>query len=91
MRIWSLGPEPRLLATHARARERGSWVVDERHWDGLPGGRSPYAGPLAAPAPQPNEELTSLLLRFAAAAVPVARRDMASYDELFAVATGGAR
>jgi hypothetical protein len=34
--IWSLGAEPVLLTTHDRARSRGSWVVDEAHWDGLP-------------------------------------------------------
>ena len=34
--IWSLGPEPTLLATHARARRKGAWVVDRAHWDGLP-------------------------------------------------------
>jgi hypothetical protein len=89
--IWSLGAEPRLLASHPRARERGSWVVDERHWDGLPDGRGPHAGP-AAPLPEPlaETELAGLLVRFAAAAVPVARRDVASYDRLFAVSAGGA-
>ncbi len=29
--IWSLGPDARRLARHRRARQRGSWVVDERH------------------------------------------------------------
>jgi transposase len=88
--IWSLGAEPRLLASHLRARERGSWVVDERHWDGLPDGRGPHAGPAAVlPEPLPAGELAALMLRFAAACVPVARRDIAAYDELFAV--GGAR
>ena len=91
--IWSLGAEPRLLASHPRARERGSWVVDERHWDGLPDGRGPHAGP-AAPLPEPlaaarAAQLAGLLVRFAAAGVPVARRDIASYDELFAVVGGG--
>jgi transposase len=28
------------LATHPRARERGSWVVDPAHWDGLPDGHT---------------------------------------------------
>ena len=90
--VWSLGAEPRLLATHPRARERGSWVVCEAHWDGLPDGSGRRAGP-AAPLPEPLAagELASLLLRFAAAEVPVARRDIASYDELFAVSAGGAR
>jgi len=90
--IWSLGCEPQLLATHARAKARGSWVVDEAHWDGLPDGKGPHAGP-APPLPEPlsGTELAGLLTHLAAAAVPVARRDIASYDELFAVATGGAR
>ncbi len=88
--IWSLGAESRLLATHARARVRGSWVVDERHWDGLPDGLGPHAGPAAVlPEPLAGDELAGLLVRFAAAAVPVGRRDIADYDALFAV--GGAR
>ena len=88
--IWSLGGEPRLLATHARARARGSWVVDEAHWDGLPDGKGPHAGP-AAPLPEPlsGDELSGLLVRVAA--VPVARRDIAAYDALFAVPVGGTR
>jgi hypothetical protein len=88
--IWSLGAQPRLLTSHPRAKTRGSWVVDERHWDGLPDGRGPHAGP-AAPLPEPlaEDELSGLLVRFAA--VPVARRDIASYDELFAVEAGGRR
>lgn len=90
VRIFTLGAEPRLLATHRRARERGRWVVDERHWDGLPDGRGPHAGP-AAPLPaRAKEELAGLLGRFAAT-VPVARRDIGCYDELFAVSVGGAR
>jgi transposase len=88
--IWSLGSEPRLLATHPRARERGCWVVDERHWDGLPDGKGPHAGPAAPlPEPLPDDVLAGLLVRFAAAGVPVGRRDIADYDTLFAVA--GAR
>jgi hypothetical protein len=34
--IFTLGGQPRLLATHPRAAGRGGWVVDENHWDGLP-------------------------------------------------------
>ena len=87
--IWSLGGEPRLLARHPRAKERGRWVVDEAHWDGLPDGRGAHAGPATPlPEPLPDDVLAGLLVRFAAD-VPVARRDIASYDELFAV--GGAR
>ena len=93
VRIYSLGAEPRLLASHSRARERGSWVVEERHWDGLPDGRGAHAAP-TAPLPEPlagEAQLAELMLRFSAAGTPVARRDIASYDELFAVPAGGAR
>ena len=90
VRIFTPGAAPRLLATHVRARERGSWVVDERHWDGLPDGRGAHAGPQPPPPePLPGDVLAGLLERFAAAAVPVARRDVAAYDALFAI--GGAR
>jgi hypothetical protein len=34
--IWSLGRQHELLAIHPRALQRGSWVVDHTHWDGLP-------------------------------------------------------
>lgn len=90
--IWTLGAEPRLLARHARARARGSWVVCEAHWDGLPDGRGPHTGP-AAPLPEPlaEDQLAGLLAHLAAAAVPVARRDIGSYDRLFAVSMGSAR
>jgi transposase len=39
--IWSLGRQPRLLATHPRAAHRGTWQVDQTHWDGLPGSDAP--------------------------------------------------
>jgi len=39
--IWTPGAEPRLLATHARAHCRGTWIVDPVHWDGLPDGVMP--------------------------------------------------
>ena len=40
-----------LLAVHARAPRRGSYVVDQAHWDGLPDGhtRAVTAGPAPAP------------------------------------------
>ena len=34
--IFSLGGQQQLLATHPRALQRGGWVVDQTHWDGLP-------------------------------------------------------
>jgi hypothetical protein len=64
--IWSLGVEPQRLATHPRARRRGSWVVDEAHWDGLPDGRGPHAAPVSSAEPLSQGELSGLLARFAA-------------------------
>lgn len=78
-----------LLAVHPRATARGSWVVDARHWDGLPDGArrattqgephstSPPAAELPAAAPSPLE---ALLTRSRAAQVPVGRRSLAAYD-----------
>lgn len=37
--IYATGGGP-LLATHARAARRGSWVIDPAHWDGLPDGHT---------------------------------------------------
>jgi transposase len=77
-----------LLAVHPRAIARGSWVVDARHWDGLPDGRTrattegePAASPPTADAPAaaPNP-LEALLTRSWAAQVPVGRRSLAAYD-----------
>jgi hypothetical protein len=76
--IWSLGGQPVHLATHPRARRRGSWVVDPAHWDGLPDRRHPGAGP-ADPAPSLSGELAKI----PGANTAVARRDPASYDALF--------
>ena len=44
-----------LLAVHARAARRGSFVVDEAHWDGLPDGhtRAVTAGGADAPGRRP--------------------------------------
>ncbi len=58
-----------LLAVHRRATRRGSWIIDPRHWDGLPDGYrrattdrvpdpSDTPGPdLVATAPNPLEAL----------------------------------
>jgi len=86
-----------LLATHARAAERGGWVVDEAHWDGLPTGhtRAVVAGdppaegsthPPAPPEPDPNP-LRALLTQ--AGTIEVTRRPLADYDALAGL--GGVR
>ena len=92
------------LATHPRARERGSWVVDQSHWDGLPDGHTravvvePTARPLPAD-PTPNagtgaglEPLSSLLAR-RHADINVAARPLSYYDTAATTraANGGTR
>jgi hypothetical protein len=95
MAIHTLTPEPAsggqsgvstLLAVHPRADQRGSWVVDERHWDGLPDGTGRAttscvedAAPTSASEEQPNP-LQALLTRSHAARITVGRRSLATYD-----------
>ncbi|MGC4192928.1 MAG: IS21 family transposase [Thermomicrobiales bacterium] len=78
------------LATHPRARQRGSWVIDEAHWDGLPDGHTravvleprPTVGDLPAAAittGQGLEPLSSLLAR-RHADIAVATRPLSHYE-----------
>lgn len=75
------------LATHPHARQRGSWVVDPAHWDGLPDGhtREVVAEPAArslSTESKPGaqlEPLSSLLAR-RHADIPVAARPLTDYD-----------
>jgi transposase len=87
--IWSVGRQPRLLATHPRATQRGTWQVDDGHWAGLPGAGEPLPpctsdGELAPePAPEPGQLTLPELAGWAqtpAARIPVARRRLATYD-----------
>ncbi|MFI5041791.1 MAG: IS21 family transposase [Acidimicrobiales bacterium] len=86
--MWTVGPEPQLLATHRRATARGTWVVERAHWDGLP------AAPTELLACEADCELarpahdTPALMGSASAkaATPVARRDLATYDRIGRVA-----
>jgi len=91
--IWSLPPEARRLANHPRAAVKGSWVIDEAHWDGLPDGTRPGQGPPPALSSADLESelpaLEALLARGPAARVAVARRECTTYDRLFA--SGGVR
>jgi hypothetical protein len=79
-----------VLACHRRATCKGSWVVEQAHWDGLPDGHTrattrdddPLGSPAAARADRdgkPNP-LAALLACSSAAQIPVARRDLADYD-----------
>jgi hypothetical protein len=77
-----------LLAVHARARTRGSWVVDESHWDGLPDGHTravTAGGDGAQPRQGRNRDgipggLGMLLAAHPDAAAPVARRPLSDYE-----------
>jgi hypothetical protein len=96
--IFTLGGQPRLLATHPRALGRGGWVVDQTHWDGLPDRAEgqplpPCAGDCALPAP-PDPEPGQLQLpglggwaSSPAARVLVAQRRLGVYDQLVEVAS----
>jgi len=87
--IWSLGRQPRLLATHPRATHRGTWQVDQTHWAGLPGSDAPRPACTGdcELAPEPVSEPGQLTLgeltgwaQTPAARVPVARRRLTTYD-----------
>ncbi|MCX5529825.1 IS21 family transposase [Streptomyces sp. NBC_00006] len=79
-----------LLAVHPRSHARGSWVVTEAHWDGLPDGstrRVTSGGYGPAPRKQPDNTastspLQDLLSRSRAAQIPVGRRPLSVYDDL---------
>jgi hypothetical protein len=85
-----------LLAVHPRARQRGQWVVDPSHWDGLPDGRTratildpppdPFGPRPAAAALQPSP-LAALLTVNPAATAPVARRSLRDYERAARVNT----
>ncbi|MGW2207638.1 IS21 family transposase [Streptomyces sp. NPDC001774] len=77
-----------LLAVHPRAKIRGSWVVDEAHWDGLPDGHTPAVTTIV---PEPttrqtsgagNGPLADWLARMPAAQVTVSRRPLSVYESL---------
>ena len=77
-----------LLAVHARARKRGSWVVDEAHWEGLPDGHTrtvTAGGDGTGPRQGRNRDevpggLGMLLAAHPQAAAPVARRPLSDYE-----------
>jgi transposase len=80
--IWSTGPDAECLATHQRAKVKGTWMVDEAHWEGLPRGEANGAE-LARPV---TEDVALMASRSAKAAIVVARRDLSTYDRVGAVA-----
>jgi transposase len=78
--IFTLGSEPQHLATHARAPRRGSWVVDEEHWDGLPHGTRAHEGPSASAGAKRSRNDQPPL---PGSGTIVARRALSAYDALF--------
>jgi transposase len=88
-----------LLAVHPRARQRGQWVVDESHWEGLPDGRSrattldpppdPFGPHPTAPGQQPASPLAALLTVNPAATAPVATRSLRDYERAATTGTVG--
>jgi hypothetical protein len=85
----STSPDPgvsTLLAVHPRATQRGSWVIDQRHWDGLPDGagrttteRVPDPD-MALPQCERAHPLEALLAGSKATHIVVSHRPLATYD-----------
>jgi transposase len=90
------GEQRTLLACHARAPRRGSWQVDEQHWDGLPDGHTrattldPAPDRARAAATSEPSPLLALLADHHAADTVVARRSLAAYQHLGEQLAGGA-
>ncbi len=75
------------LATHPRARQRGLWVVDPAHWNGLPDGHTravvlepPTRPSSSTPATGDGLEPLSCLLARRNADISVAARPLSDYD-----------
>jgi transposase len=90
-----------VLAVHPRARQRGQWVVDAAHWDGLPDGRTratildpppdPFGPPPVGAALPPTSPLAALLTVNPAATAPVAQRSLLDYERAAGTAPGATR
>nr|MBA3488627.1 IS21 family transposase [Longispora sp. (in: high G+C Gram-positive bacteria)] len=71
------------LATHPRARTRGSWIIDQTHWNGLPDGHT-RATTVETTNPTPRTgdnhlEPLSVLLTRRHANITVAARPLTDY------------
>jgi transposase len=73
-----VGGDNALLATHARSRVKGAWVVDEAHWEGLPTGTTMSSEVVAAPRGEP----ALMASRSRNAGVLVHHRDLSFYDRV---------
>jgi transposase len=74
-----VGGDNALLATHARSRVKGAWVVDESHWEGLPTGTTSPSNEVIAPI---KEEPALIASRSRNAGVMVHHRDLSFYDRV---------
>jgi len=72
-----VGGDNALLATHVRSRLKGTWVVDESHWEGLPTGTTPVSNEVIT---VPREEPALIASRSRHALTVVHHRDLAFYD-----------
>jgi transposase len=73
-----VGGDTALLATHARSRVKGTWVVDETHWDGLATGTTTSSEVVVTP----REEPALMASRSRNASVMVHHRDLSFYDRV---------
>ncbi|MGY1710850.1 hypothetical protein ACI8AC_15200 [Geodermatophilus sp. SYSU D00758] len=81
--VHAIGPDPRLLVEHRRARHRGDDQIDPAHSDGLPDGRGRAVTLTDPTVEQPATdwlEPVGLLLDCPGMGVAVARRDPRVYD-----------
>jgi transposase len=79
--IFCVGPDGGWLATHPRARSRGTWVITEGHWAGLPDGTRELGSPEPSALVAASHEEPQLIgTRSAHAGVLVHHRDLAFYD-----------
>jgi len=74
-----VGGDNALLATHARSRVKGAWVVDESHWQGLPTGTTSALSEVSAPI---KDEPALMASRSRNATVLVHHRDLSFYDRV---------
>jgi hypothetical protein len=83
--IHAIGPDPRLLAEHRRARHRGDDQIEPAHWDGLPDGHTRAltlgdSPPAMAERPATRLEPVPMLGARPGMGIAVARRDPRVYD-----------
>ena len=74
-----VGGNTALLATHPRSRIKGTWMVDEMHWAGLPTGTTPRENEVIAIL---RDEPALIASRSRNALVVVHHRDLSFYHRV---------